>query len=91
MPVEHHTQLAGPRALADDESKLLQSLSEERSNVLLVIGNADTGPDLSPAERNKLARFFNSPGCHDATLHRENEDILSLKNSRIEESFNVPK
>jgi hypothetical protein len=69
MSLEHRTQLASLRALAGDEAKFLQSLPEERSNVLPVIGNADTRPNLSPAERNELARLFNSMGCHNATLH----------------------
>ncbi len=67
MSVEHYTQLANLRALAGDEIQILQEFREERSNVLLVVGDADTRPDLSQAERNPLARFFNSRGWHDAT------------------------
>jgi hypothetical protein len=66
MSFEHRPQLASLRALAGDEAKFLQSLPEECSNVLPVICNADTRPDLSPAERNELARLFSSMGCHNA-------------------------
>jgi hypothetical protein len=76
MCVEHRTQFAGPRALADEKSEFFQSLRKECSNVLLAVDDANGRPDLSPTEdmfgrfsnHGMFGRFSNQRVCHGATL-----------------------
>jgi hypothetical protein len=65
--IKQRAQLAGLRALAGDEAEFFQSLSEELSNVLLAVGDANARFDFSPAERSRLDRLFGFP--HGALLH----------------------
>src|SRR6266540_69036 len=68
MAIEHCVDLADLRALAGDEAEFSHGFAEERSNMLLAVRDTDPRRDLSPAERGKLAGFFDVSIAHDALL-----------------------